>query len=102
MSLDQPRSTFNMEYYSQGGQEQSHLARVYLMRALMLVEKKLDRLHRRYSNYSELKDLSVITAGIDPESPVWADVLQVAYLENAREGLISTLYALRQPHGRVQ
>ena len=77
------------------------LAGPYLVRSLQLVEGHLHMLHARQHRKHHDQRLAAILAVSDPQAPIWGEFLQLTYLENAREGLITTLQALRQPHGRA-
>jgi hypothetical protein len=76
------------------------LTRPNLVRALRLVEGSLHSLYARHALEDEQRRIAAITAASDPASPVWSEVLQVNYLENAREGLLTTLHAMRHPSRR--
>lgn len=71
-----------------------------LVRALRLVEGSLRSLYARHAIEDEQQRIAMITAASDPSSPIWSEVLQVNYLENAREGLLTTLHAMRHPSRR--
>ena len=78
------------------------LAEPYLTRALWTIEGHLLTLRWRRWQQDSGSRLDAITAGSDPEAALWGEYLQLTYLENAREGLLTTLQALRQPHGRSE
>ena len=72
------------------------------MRSLRIVERHLHILYSRQHRDYDRQQLANIIAASDPRAPIWSEFLQLTYLENAREGLLTTLQALRQPHGRAQ
>ncbi|MHB0877106.1 MAG: hypothetical protein ACYC5O_13800 [Anaerolineae bacterium] len=72
------------------------------MRALRAVEGRLNSMYSRQLPDDDQQRIAVIQAVSDPESPVWSDIMQIHYLENAREGLLSTLQAMRPARGRPQ
>jgi hypothetical protein len=78
------------------------VSRPYLMRALQAVEGRLDSMYSRQLTDGSPQRIAVIQAASDPESPVWSDIMQIHYLENAREGLLSALQAMRPARGRPQ
>lgn len=78
------------------------VSRPYLMRALRAVEGRLDTMYSRQLPEGSPQRIAVIVAACDPESPVWSDIMQINYLENAREGLLSALQAMRPARGRPQ
>lgn len=78
------------------------LSRPYLARALQAVEGRLSRIYSRQQEDDYGRRLSAILAMSDADSPVWSEVMQVHYLETAREGLRSALLATRAGRGRPQ
>lgn len=78
------------------------LTEPYLTRALWAIEGHLYELYARRLQSLDDEHLSAALASSDPDSPLWGEYLQVSYLENAREGLLTTLQALRRPHGRSE
>ncbi len=72
----------------------------YLARTLLTVEGRLQRLYTRRQMSDETRRIASVFAGTDPQVPLWDDYLQVAYLENARDGLLSALRDLQQRHRR--
>lgn len=75
---------------------------VQLARALAAVEGRLHVLYSRHTSEEPGRRMAAILASTDPESPLWEEVLQITYLENAREALQNSLRALDQRHGRPQ
>jgi len=73
-----------------------------LARALAAVEGRLHVLYARNTSSDLRRRLAAIDAATDIESPLWDEVLQIEYLENAREALQHSLRALDQRHGRPQ
>ncbi len=72
----------------------------YLKHALSAVEGRLHVLYSRLDDENPGRRVAIILAGSDPQSPIWDELMQVSYLENAREGLLSTLQALPNRPGR--
>ncbi|NLT42445.1 MAG: hypothetical protein GXX93_07210 [Anaerolineae bacterium] len=73
-----------------------------LARALAAVEGRLHLLYARNTSSDLRRRLAAIDAATDIQSPLWDEVLQIEYLENAREALQHSLRALDQRHGRPQ
>lgn len=73
-----------------------------LARALAAVEGRLHALYSRDISADPRRRLAAIEAVTDAHSPLWDEVLQITYLENAREALQHSLRALDQRHGRLQ
>ena len=79
-----------------GGRRADH----YLARTLITVEGRLNMLYAHRGTETDEQRIASVLAGTDPRASVWDKYLQARYLENAREGLLSTLRALRQTQGR--
>jgi len=72
-----------------------------LERTLAAIEGKLHTLYARGDPEDEARRLALILAAEDPHSPLWDELLQITYLEIAREGLQDTLQSLDRYHGRL-
>ena len=77
------------------------ISRPYLTRALQAVEGRLNSIYSRPLPDDDQR-IAIIMAVSDPESPVWSEIMQINYLENAREGLRTTLQAMKPARGRPQ